>query len=323
MKYKATIFIPTFNGEKYIGNILQSITSQVFEGMFEVLVIDSGSSDDTLKIIRDYTDKYENFRLHEIPNSEFGHGKTRQLAATMARGEFVVYLSHDAVPAHDKWLYEMVKPFSISEKIVGVMGKQIPRSNCPPIQKYDIVNTFNQFGPDFGTTLFYKDNFIEDKAVYDAVRFYSDVNSAARRSTLLNDVPYRDVAYAEDQLFGEDLLEAGLLKAYAPRGSVIHSNDVSLRDYNKRIFDEVFALRKTGALIGKPTFANLTRGVIRDSIRIALDRQYGIKRKFYWLVINPLYHIQRYRGTKQALGTNLNEKSLDKKSLEHFSKSKH
>lgn len=316
MTYKATVFIPTFNAEPYLSDILKAVFTQEVPYVYEVLIIDSGSTDKTLDIIA----KFPKVRLHQIPNNEFGHGKTRQLAAEMAKGEFVVYLSHDAVPAHKAWLYEMLKPFELSQDIVGVMGKQVPRLNCPPMLKYEINSVFRQFGPDFGTTVFYKDDFIKDRATYDAVRFYSDVNSAARKSVLLGKIPYRDVAYAEDQMFGEDVLEAGQQKAYAPRGLVVHSNDIELKDYHKRIFDETFGLRKNGAKVLKQSSKKLIKGILRDSVRICIDRQYTLKRKAYWLFANPLYQIQRHRGINSAVKTDLNDSSVSKKSLEHKQK---
>lgn len=300
-KIKATIFIPTYNGEKYLRSILRMIFKQKVDFAYEVLIIDSGSTDNTLDIIESFSTKHANLTLHKIPNSEFGHGKTRQLAAEMAKGDFIVYLSHDAVPAHELWLYEMLKPFELSEAIVAVMGKQVPRQNCPPIIKYDINAVFDSFGPDFGTSIFYKDTFIKDRPTYDMVRFYSDVNSAARRKTLLEQIPYQDVQYAEDQLFGQDVLEYGLMKAYAPRGTVSHSNDMLLKDYHKRIFDEIYGMRRANASQGRPNELRLLlamlKAVVRDSARIIRDGQYGRKRKVYWLLINPLFHVQKLRGT--------------------------
>lgn len=316
-----TIFIPTFNAETYLKEVLKAIYRQEIDKTFEVLIIDSGSTDKTLEIINDFPD----VRLQQIPNSEFGHGKTRQLAAEIAKGEIIVYLSHDATPSHKRWLYEMVKPFEFNEKIAGVMGKQIPRQHCFPMMKYEINAVFRKFGPDFGVSLFYKDTFIKSPDVYDAVRFYSDVNSATRRSILLSKVPYRDVAYAEDQLFGEDILEAGLIKAYAPRGSVSHSNDVKLKEYDKRIFDETFGLRKSGVAIDMPSVPKLiygvTKSILRDSVRITLDGKYSIRRKVYWLLINPLYHLQKWRGFRQAIKTHIDDKDLKNKSLEHQARS--
>ncbi len=317
-----TVTVLTYNGEKYLEELLKAVFGQEIDKSYEVLVIDSGSTDKTLDIIKRFT----SVRLHQIPNSEFGHGKTRQLAAEMAKGEVVVYLTHDAVPAHNRWLYEIVKPFAINEKIVGVMGKQIPRPGCFPLLKYEIQHVFSNFGPDFGTTIFYKDDFIQSQGVYDAVGFYSDVNSAAKREFLLHKIPYRDVNYAEDQLFGRDIIENSYYKVYAPRASVVHSNDLLLREYKKRMFDETLALRKTGIstamLSRRAMYKLIIKGITTDTIRILRDKDFSFKRKAYWLALNPLYCIEKWRGVHHALNIDISdERNTRKHSLEHSRKS--
>jgi rhamnosyltransferase len=312
-----TIAILTYNGDKYIRQILKAIRNQDIDQSFEVLVIDSGSTDSTLDIIAEFPE----VRLHQIPNSEFGHGRTRNLAAKMSRGDIVVYLTHDAVPSHKKWLYEMVQPFAINPKIVGVIGKQIPRRHCFPLLRYEIGHVFSGFGPDFGTTIFYKDEFIKKRAVYDAVTFYSDANSSVRRDLLLGEIPYQDVDYAEDQLLGRDIIERGLYKAYAPRASVRHSNDFKLREYRKRMFDETVALRKIGVIKWKlrrrAAIKRIIRGIIGDTIRILRDPAYGWKGEVYWIVVNPFFHIAKWRGVYKAIHVDLhNGADLTKHSLE-------
>ena len=319
--YKATVFIPTYNGGVHLRAIFESLLAQKTNFDFEVLVIDSGSKDDTLTIIDEYKDRLPHFRFEAIPNSEYGHGKTRNQAAHMALGEIVVYLSHDAVPAHDGWLYEMVRPFEINEKIIGVMGKQIPRPYCIPLLKYEIRAVFGNFGPDFGTTIFYKDDFVRDQGVYDAISFYSDANSAARKSALIGKFPYQDVPYAEDQLLGRDIIDAGYYKAYAGRGSVVHSNDLKLSEYKHRLFDETLGLRKIGLPVSVPSRKLVVRlvvtGVLKDGVRILKDRDYSVARKIYWLFVNPFYHIERWRGVRLAATAPIDDsESVGKYSLE-------
>ncbi|WP_022867711.1 glycosyltransferase family 2 protein [Schaalia vaccimaxillae] len=297
----ATVVILTYNGERHIDEILTALENQRFDGHFETLVIDSGSTDATLDIIAEH----KGVRLHEIPNSEFGHGKTRNLAAHLANGKIVVYLTHDATPAHDRWLHEITAPFAISENIVAVMGAQAPRSDAFPLLRYEIRTMFSGFGPGYGTTLFYDDDFIQDEGVRNAVTFYSDVNSAARRSILIGDIPYRDVSYAEDQLLGRDVIDAGLIKAYAPRALVIHSNELSIGEYDDRMFEETQGLREVGIEVAAPSLKTVTRmvvgGVVRDSIRLVRDRELSIKRKLWGLVVNPAYHVQRWRGVRRGV----------------------
>jgi rhamnosyltransferase len=317
-----TVTILTYNGEQYLEQILDAVAGQRLEGRtVEVLVIDSGSRDRTLDIVR----RRPEVRLHEIPNSEFGHGRTRNLAARLARGRYVAYLTHDAVPATDRWLHELLAPFAIDDRIVAVMGKQVPRPHCFPLLKYEIRGVFAGFGPDFGTTLFYKDDFIQSQGVADAVGFYSDVNSCARRDVLLGAIPYRDVAYAEDQLFGRDVVEAGLIKAYAGRAAVVHSNDLTLAEYRRRLFDETVGLHEIGLEPRAPgpaeTAKLLRAGILRDTLRILRDPDYSWKRKLYWLAMNPRFHAAKWQSIRRALAVDLTDAEVRRRhSLEESRK---
>jgi rhamnosyltransferase len=319
----ATIVIPTYNGEMYLEQILTAIEGQEYDGTFETLVIDSGSTDRTLDIVAAHPD----VRLHVIPNSEFGHGRTRQLAARLARGKVVAYLTHDAIPGDSRWLHELTAPLDPDGlDVVAVMGKQVARPTCFPLLKYEITDVFNNFGPDFGTTVFANDGFADGNGgLLDALAFYSDVNSATRRDLLLGDIPYRDLPYSEDMAFGADIIAAGLRKAYAPRGWVIHSNDLTLDEYRKRIFDETTALRRIGKPVTRVSrfrqVAYTVFGALRDAKRIVRDRQYGWKRRAYWFVMNPAYHAAKWSSYYVASRVDLNdEAAMRAGSLEHSRK---
>lgn len=313
---KATVVIPTYNGETYLDQILTAVRAQKLEGEFEILVIDSGSTDSTLAIVAHHPE----VRLHEIPNSEFGHGKTRNLAARLATGEFVVYLTHDAIPADESWLAEMLEPFARFPDVEAVLGRQQARPTCQPILKYEIQRVFSSQGPESGTTISYEASAFERRPELGMpARFYSDVNSAARRSFLTDTIAYRDVAYAEDQLFGQDVLRSGKYKAYASRAVVIHSNDLTYAEYRKRLFDEIVGLRQGGSPVPPlpSAFRSLLRAVVLDPLDIVRDREYSVGRKLYWLVVNPFYHLAKYRAVRRALRQDLDDAaSITKNSLE-------
>jgi rhamnosyltransferase len=296
----ATVVVLTYNGERYLRELLEATGRQRIDGAFEILVIDSGSTDATLDIVADFPE----VRLIRIPNEEFGHGRTRNFAAHEARGRYVAYLTHDAVPASDRWLYELLKPFELTDRVAAVMGSQVPRPQCFPLLKYEINGVFAGFGPGFGTTLFYDDDFITDEGVRNAVTFYSDVNSAARRDVLTGPVPYREVSYAEDQLFGRDVIAAGLIKAYAPRAAVVHSNDLSLPEYDERMAEETMGLREVGIDVAVPSVGvvarMMSRGIAKDSVRLLRDREFSRRRKLWWLLVGPLYHLQKWRGVRRG-----------------------
>jgi rhamnosyltransferase len=301
----ATVVVLTYNGERYLRDLLNGVRVQRVDGAVQVLVIDSGSTDATLDIVADFPE----VELVQIPNTEFGHGRTRNLAANLAAGRYVVYLTHDAVPATDRWLYEILQPFTLNPRVAAVMGKQVPRPWCFPLLKYEINAVFSGFGPDFGTSLFYEDDFVTSEAVRNAVTFYSDVNSAARRDVLTGLVPYRDVSYAEDQLLGRDLVAAGLVKAYAPRAVVVHSNDLTLAEYDDRMTEETLGQREVGIDVAHPSASvvarMIARGVVRDTLGIVRDRDYRWQRKLYYLVVNPLFHVQKWRGVRRGAAAEL------------------
>ncbi len=311
-----TVAILSFNGEVYLEQILEAIARQEYSGSVEVLVIDSGSTDGTLDIIA----RHPGVRLHKIPNEQFGHGKTRNLAAQLARGTYVAYLTHDAVPADEHWLAELLAPFELFPRVAAVVGRQVARRDCVPILKYEIERVFETQGPEFGTTVTYAtDAFERNPQYWLPGAFYSDVNSAARRSFLLDTIQYRDVDYAEDQLFGRDVLENGYYKAYAARGAVEHSNDLSYREYKKRIFDEIVGLRASGAIVPPPTngFRRFVRAVVLDPADIVQDADFSLVRKLYWLLVNPFFHLAKSTASRRARRVSLSDlETIGKHSLE-------
>ena len=324
---KATIFIPTYYGEDNLDELFAALYKQKVDFEYEVLVIDTSSKDRTPEIIRSWAPKFQHFRYETITKPEFSHGRVRQQAAEKANGEYVVYLTQDATPAHDRWLYEIIQPLERFPQVAGVMGKQDPRPNALPLLE-EIIRTFRQFGPDFGTALFYEDDFIDSQQIFDLVTFYSDVNSAARKSVLLNDVPYQDIPYAEDQKFGEDLIRHGYAKAYAPRANVWHTNEIKLRDYKKRMFDEIVGVRRVGKTMDPISIAFVVKQVIRaltvGSLFILRDHQYTWKRKMYWLVFNPLFVVEKWKGVRAAIAVDLaDEHAIEKHSLESSEQRKH
>lgn len=295
----ATVTVLTFNGERYLDALLTAVEAQRYEAPFDVLVIDSGSTDRTLEIVA----AHPGVRLHEIANTEFGHGATRNLAAQLSTGEIVVYLTHDAVPANDEWLAGLIYPMADDERIAAVVGKQVPRQGCVPILKYDIQRVFQRLGPDYATSVVSTDYGIAEGA-RDAAKFYSDANSAARRSVLLGAVPYPEVNYAEDQAFASALLEAGYRKAYSPRGVVEHSNDLSLRTMGPRITDEVVGLRRIGTAVPRLSFVGALKQALKwstvDAGWILVDRELTPLQKVGWLFANPWFHVAKWLGFRRG-----------------------
>lgn len=318
-KPTATVFIPTYNGSEYLAQLLDAVLSQK-NVSFEVLIIDSGSKDDTVSIIK----KYPAVKLHQIPNSEFGHGKTRNLAAKMSQGEFMVYLSQDAVPAHDRWLEYMIEPFYVSDTVFCVVGRQIPRPHADAPTKREVSGVFDALGPDHSIMLHRKASLATGLDTGAALTFMSDVNSAVRREYLLSKIAYRDVRYSEDQLLGKDVLDAGYLKAYSAKGSVYHSNEYGIRDYFRRKYDEYMGMYEVLEVLPSASkkyhIKWLVKTTIEDYLFILKDKDYSLKSKLRNFASSPIRNFLRARAALLVANDSYRNKHGLKHSLEQKDK---
>ncbi|HYH95513.1 glycosyltransferase [Hyalangium sp.] len=250
-----TVIIPVKNGSPLLRDCLAAVFQQKTDFPFEVLCVDSGSQDDSLEIIRSFP-----ARLMEIDPATFGHGRTRNLAIEHSPTPFVALLTQDAVPADRAWLRELIAPMRDNERVAGVFGRHVPHPGCIPAEAYMLERHFAHFGAD--TTLFRIQPGPEGWADYDAnrpfYRFFSDNNAALRRSVWTR-IPYRDVEFMEDQLWASDILEAGYIKAYAPRSVVRHSHNYSPWVQARRTFDEARYHREYFDLKDMPGIRRLLR----------------------------------------------------------------
>lgn len=314
-KYDVTIAVPTLNGEEFLESLIKAVYGQQTELSYELFIIDSGSTDRTLDIIK----KYPKIRLYEIPNSEFGHGKTRNLAAKMSDSEYMVFLTQDAVPAHQNWLNGMIEPFMLNEKIVGVFGKQIPRPNSTGTIKREVKQVFDSFGSDLSIMIQRRGKLVDSLNLQEASGFFSDVNSAIRSDILKGDIPFRDVKYSEDQAFGRDAIDAGYQKAYAPFGAVFHSNDNTLTNYYRRKFDESYGLNNATGRLQQATNKELIFGSLKSTVGdwryIIRDKEYGVLKKIKEIAKSPLYNVALRLAIRKANSADAG--MVSKISLEH------
>lgn len=222
-KPKASIVIPTLNAGPVFEGVLDAVLAQRAPWPFEILVVDSGSTDETLDIVA----KHPSVRLHQIDKKDFNHGATRNLGAELTSGDFIAFLTHDAKPYNDRWLYNMVTAIERHPNAAGAFGRHLAWPDASPFTKRDLNAHFETFSHmplavDKGTK---KKRWKEkDPEWMQKLHFYSDNNSCMRRE-VFEKLPYRTVAFGEDQLWAWDIINEGYQKVYAPQAVVFHSHD--------------------------------------------------------------------------------------------------
>jgi len=234
--FKASVVIPTLNAGPILDRVLAAACGQQTPWAYEVLVIDSGSTDETLDIVSRYPD----VKLHHIDKKDFNHGDTRNLGVELTSGEFIAFLTHDALPANDRWLFNLVTSIEHFPNAAGAFGKHLPWPDATPFTKRDLNAHFDMLATqplclsrDSNRARFDK----KDPQWMQLLHFYSDNNSCMRRS-IWKDIPYRRTKFGEDQLWAYDIIEAGYGKVYAAQAIVYHSHDFGAEETFERNMTE-------------------------------------------------------------------------------------
>ncbi|MDX2007811.1 MAG: glycosyltransferase family 2 protein [Meiothermus sp.] len=230
-----SVILPTYRAEKYLEPLLEALHSQTLRPL-EVIVIDSSSPDQTAQIARD-----AGCMVKVIPQSEFNHGATRNLGARMATGEVLVFMTQDALPAHEGFLEALVSPIH-SGTAAAAYARQLPYPEAPPPEVF--ARHFNYPAQSHLQTL-------EDvpRKGFKAF-FYSDVASAVRRETFWEMGGYPDwVIVDEDVYFCAKLLRSGLRVAYQAEAQVFHSHHYPLAQQFRRIFDVGVFVAQAGEML--------------------------------------------------------------------------
>ena len=113
-----SIIIPTYNEEKVIGNCLSSLQDQSYQPI-EIVFVDDGSTDETVKVIENLKFKSENLRL--LHQKHKGPGLARNLGASWAKGDILVFVDADMTFNRD-FIRDLVKPI-IEGKAIGTFSK--------------------------------------------------------------------------------------------------------------------------------------------------------------------------------------------------------
>src|SRR5215203_5014067 len=219
-----SILIPTYNAASSLRALLDVLSRQRLP-LFEIIMVDSSSTDSTLSIATTY-----GVQTHVIQKREFDHGGTRTFMGSLAKGDVLVYMTQDALPVDDTALPSLVSTLLADERIGAAFGRQIPHRDATLFARH--LRGFN-YPPQSDTRT------IQDRERYGMKTFFCSNSFAAYRRKALESAGW----FKADLLMGEDMqacarmLKEGYHIAYVAEACVYHSHNYSLRQEFKRYFD--------------------------------------------------------------------------------------
>ena len=113
-----SVVMPVYNGEKFLREAIDSILSQTFSD-FEFIIVDDGSTDNSLNIIRSYTDQ----RIRVIENeSNLGGSTSRNTGMEMSRGKYIAVMDADDISLSGRFARQV--SFMNTNPHIDVCGSQ-------------------------------------------------------------------------------------------------------------------------------------------------------------------------------------------------------
>jgi rhamnosyltransferase len=224
-----TVVIPVKNGGPRLRECLAAVAAQEFAGGFEVLCIDSGSTDGSAELAEGYG------RVIRIRPEEFNHGLTRNLGIEKARGRFSALLVQDAVPVGKDWLSSLVEAAS-GDGVAGAYSRQVPRPDCPPfirarLDRWSASRTEREVKRLSGLDELLALPF------HERVRRLSFDNvSACVRREVWERIPFRTRRFGEDVVWSKEVQLAGHAVVFEPKSVVEHSHANSMWYEFKRVY---------------------------------------------------------------------------------------
>jgi glycosyltransferase involved in cell wall biosynthesis len=240
---KASVCIPTYDGGDLLLQVVERLRSQRAPWPFEIVIVDSGSTDGSIQRVTTSAALAQPAVLvKQIPQSEFQHGRTRNLCASLALGEFVAFLTQDALPADEFWLYNIVTVLEHFPRAAGAFGCHVAWPTASPFIRRDVGGHFANLtrhplavSRDTNVDLWLSG----ENGWRQFLHYFSDNNSCLRRS-VWQCVPYPELEYGEDQVWADIIIKLGYEKVYVPSATVYHSHDYTPAEAAARAATESF-----------------------------------------------------------------------------------
>lgn len=215
-----SIVIRAYNEAKHIGRLLEGISQQTLQDV-EIILVDSGSTDDTLTVAARYPVKVVHIRPQDFT---FGHSLNRGIAA--ASSELIVIASAHVYPVYPDWLEHLLAPFDDPQ-----IGLTYGRQRGDGRTKFSEGQVFERWFPAQSQSRQYHP-------------FCNNANAAIRRA-LWRQHPYDETLPGlEDLAWATWMMEQGRALSYVAEAEIIHVHEETPRGVYNRYRREAMAFKR-------------------------------------------------------------------------------
>ena len=215
------VVIPTYNAGIEFRKVMKALSIQKGISADDIWIIDSSSTDQTTNIAQEF-----GACIKCISKNDFGHGKTRAMAARMVKSKYIVFMTQDAVLSAKDSIIKLCRGLKEKQNVGMTYGRQLPIFSVGDIGNH--VRLFN-----YPSTSIMKEKKDVSRLGLKTI-FCSDSFAAYNREILLSIGNFPDVNFGEDTLIASMLIDAGYSIYYNSEACVYHSHEFSLREEFER-----------------------------------------------------------------------------------------
>ncbi|GAL22067.1 hypothetical protein JCM19235_2761 [Vibrio maritimus] len=276
-KSLVSVVIRTLNEEKHLVELLDAIKNQD-ESMFniETVIIDSGSTDNTLSIAERY-----GCRITHIRKEDFTFGRSLNDGCDFANGEYLVFVSGHCIPVDSQWITNLVKP--LINNCSYTYGRQLGRDTT----KFSERQLFDKYFP-------------KESRIPQVGFFCNNANSAIRRDAWLAHRFNEELTGCEDMYLAKLLVDSGKRLGYVAEAPVYHIHDETWDKVKIRYEREAIALQQIMPQIHVnflDMLSYISVGIIKDARRALKQRVFLKELKSIFLFRTSQYY-GAYIGNK-------------------------
>lgn len=230
MQHTVDVILLTYKPDKKVFDLIESLERQTYPVQKIIIMNTEEKYFERLFYGTGFLERYKNIEVHHISAKEFDHGKTRNRATAYSNSDIFVCMTHDAVPADENLISELVNAITAQPNIAAAYARQLPLPECSEIEKYTRSFNYPEHSfvkskediPNLGIKTFFCSNVC---AAYNRNIF--DMLGGFIKKTIFN----------EDMIFAGLAVKSGYKIAYAAQAQVLHSHNYNCRQQFSRNFD--------------------------------------------------------------------------------------